>query len=247
MWQLIRRLARKSRPPQPEVTVLMATLNAKRLVEATIASVLSQQGVRVEMIVCDGLSSDGTLEALAAYGDRIQIHSRADRGVYDALNHGTALAKGRFIMILGAGDRLREGVLKSLLLHAPTGRHPLIYGDVFMEDLDRRYGGAWTAERFRKENLCQQGILYERGIFSLLGGFQLKYPILADYAFNIQCFGHRSIQCVYVNEIVADYLGDGLSANNRDEAFMEDRAMLVHQHLGLPLKPSKPRTNEAPA
>ncbi|MDB4947327.1 MAG: glycosyl transferase family 2, partial [Labilithrix sp.] len=163
-----------------------------------------------------------------------------DHGVYDALNLGVVLSSGRYVMILGAGDRLRAGALVSLLQSAPLSRFGMIYGDVFMEDLACRYGGEWTLERFRKQNLCQQGILYSRDIFRLLGGFDLKYPILSDYDFNIRCFGNRKIKRVYVPEIVADYLGGGLSATTPDEAFMQDRPWLVHEHLGLPLKLKKP-------
>ncbi len=238
MWNPLRYFSRP-KSIRPDVSVLMATLNASGRVTSSIQSVLSQADVHTEIIIYDGGSTDGTVEEIAAAGNQIVLRSEPDSGVYDALNKALKLAQGRFVLILGAGDCLQPGALSALLAQAPSGDRALIYGDVYMEDLACRYGGPWDAERFRKDNLCQQGILYGRGIFDLIAAFDLQYPILADYAFNIQCFGHKRITCRHVDFIVANYLGDGLSARNRDEAFLRDRPQLLEQHLGLPPKGSK--------
>ncbi len=239
MWNPFRYLSRSKSIPRPNVSVLMATLNAAGRVAPSINSVLSQTEVSTEIIIYDGGSTDGTVEEIKAASDQIVLHSESDAGVYDALNKARKLATGRFVLILGAGDRLRPRALQALLAQAPSGDRALLYGDVYMEDLACRYGGPWDAERFRRDNLCQQGILYGREIFDLLGDFDLQYPILADYAFNIQCFGHKRITCRYVDFVVADYVGNGLSANTRDEAFLRDRPQLLERYLGLPPKPAK--------
>ena len=241
MWNPLRYFSRSKSIPRPDVSVLMATLNASGRVAQSIQSVLSQTGVRAEIILFDGGSTDGTLEEIRGSSDQILLRCEPDSGVYDALNKAVKLAQGRFVYILGAGDRLRPGALAALLAQVPSGcgERALIYGDVYMEDLARRYGGPWELERFRKDNLCQQGILYGRKIFELLGGFDLQYPILADYVFNIRCFGHKRITCHYLDFVVADYLGDGLSARNRDEAFLRDRPQLLERYLGLAPKASK--------
>jgi glycosyltransferase involved in cell wall biosynthesis len=239
MWNLFRYFSRPKSAPRPDVSILMATLNASGRVTASIQSVLAQTGVPTEIIIYDGGSTDGTVEEITAASDQIVLRTEPDSGVYDALNKARKLARGRFLLILGAGDRLRPGALSALLAQAPAGNRGLIYGDVYMEDLACRYGGPWDAERFRKDNLCQQGILYGRGVFDLVGEFDLQYPILADYAFNIKCFGHKRITCRHVDLVVADYLGDGLSARTRDEAFQRDRPQLLERHLGLPPKASK--------
>jgi glycosyltransferase involved in cell wall biosynthesis len=239
MWNPFQYFSRPKSIPRLHVSVLMATLNAAGRVAPSIHSVLAQTEVSTEIIIYDGGSTDGTVEEIKAASNQIVLRSEPDAGVYDALNKARQLATGRFVLVLGAGDRLRPGSLQALLAQAPTGDRSLLYGDVYMEDLACRYGGPWDAERFRKDNLCQQGILYGRGIFDLIGDFDLQYPILADYAFNIQCFGHKRITCRYVDLVVADYLGDGLSARTRDEAFLRDRPQLLERHLGLPPKAAK--------
>jgi glycosyltransferase involved in cell wall biosynthesis len=239
MWNPIHYFTKKHSAPRPDVSIVMATKNAAGLVGESIASVLAQSDVSIEIIIQDGNSTDTTAQEIADYASNIHFQSEQDSGVYDALNKGIKRATGRYILILGAGDTLHPAALRTLLNHAPKGKFTLTYGDVFMKDKQLNYGGEWTAERFRNDNLCQQGIIYSRELFTLLGPFKLDYPILADYAFNIQCFGHKKVHCQYVNVTVADYLGDGLSANTEDAAFRRDRPTLLQQNLGLPLKKPK--------
>ncbi len=102
-----------------------------------------------------------------------------------------------------------------------------------MQDLACRYSGAWKVERFRKDTL-PAGTALRTWIFRLVGSFKLRCLSWPDDAWNIACFGNRRLQCLYVEEIVADYLGNGLSANHRDEAFLPARPQLLHDYLGLP-------------
>jgi hypothetical protein len=56
---------------------------------------------------------------------------------------------------------------------------------------------------------------------------------MADYAMNIRCFGDKRVKKVYVEEVIADYEGAGMSANYRDEAFYEARPELLRKWLGV--------------
>lgn len=97
-------------------TVVTACRNAAPYIEETVRSVLEQSAFRsganqLEYLVCDGASTDGTLEVLKGYRDRIQVVSQPDSGFYDALAKGLQRATGDYVAYLNAGDYLHlEGL-----------------------------------------------------------------------------------------------------------------------------------------
>ncbi len=91
--------------PQPLFTILIATFNAARDLPDTLRSIQEQGRGDVECLIVDGGSSDTTLEIAAAWPQVVSAcFSQADKGLYDALNKGLAVARGKLIGIVGAGD-----------------------------------------------------------------------------------------------------------------------------------------------
>jgi glycosyltransferase involved in cell wall biosynthesis len=101
------------RGEKPLVTVVTVVRNAAADLRKTADSVLSQQGVNFEYIVVDGASTDNTVTVASGYGRRIdRVISEPDRGAYDAMNKGAAVASGKYVMFMNAGDVfLNEGSL----------------------------------------------------------------------------------------------------------------------------------------
>ena len=148
------------------------------------------------------------------------------------MNKGIARSTAPYLYFLGAGDTLRPGVLEKVSRQAPRRRAGLVYGNVFMHDRQVVWDGEWTPEKFRTRTPCQQAIFYDRRIFGWHGGFDARFKTMADYAMNIRCFGDKRVRKVFVDEVIADYEGAGLSANYRDEAFYEARPELLRTWLG---------------
>ncbi len=230
-------------PPQnpgPSATVLFSvvitTFNCVAKLDGTVQSVLGQSGVTLECLVIDGGSTDGTLDRLRSFGERVRWISEADAGIYDAMNKGIGLAVGRFLYFLGAGDRLRPGVLA--LVAAEAGRRPpgtkpvLLYGNVVWSRHKRPYDGRFHRFKLLRRNLCHQAIFYERSIFARSGLYHTKYRWLADWAFNLRCFNDRGIEKHYLPLSIADYEGGGESNLTYDRAFHDDFRSLVLQGGG---------------
>lgn len=69
-------------------------------------SVLYQSHGDFEILIIDGLSMDRTLDVAQSFKDqRIKIHSEKDKGIYDAMNKGISLAKGKWVFFMGSDDR----------------------------------------------------------------------------------------------------------------------------------------------
>ena len=91
----------------PTVSVITVVYNARDLIEGTIDSVLAQTYPHLEYVIVDGASTDGTLELIGRYADRIdRLVSEPDRGLYDAMNKGLERATGDFVWYINAGDRI---------------------------------------------------------------------------------------------------------------------------------------------
>lgn len=90
---------------QPLITVVTVVYNAESTLEQTILSVINQTYDNVEYILVDGASTDGTLDIIKKYEDKVDYWvSEPDKGIYDAMNKGINLASGDYIALLNADD-----------------------------------------------------------------------------------------------------------------------------------------------
>lgn len=90
---------------KPLITIVTVVLNSKKELEKTMKSVLEQTYENIEYIVIDGGSTDGTIEVIKTYRDKVtRWLSQKDNGPYDAMNKGIDLAQGEWINFMNAGD-----------------------------------------------------------------------------------------------------------------------------------------------
>ncbi|MDC8784104.1 glycosyltransferase family 2 protein [Roseateles koreensis] len=91
----------------PCITVITVVFNGGDQLKSTIESVLALQRTDIEYVIVDGGSSDNTVDILRMYDSRLDYWvSEPDAGIYDAMNKGITLARGRFVYHLNIGDKL---------------------------------------------------------------------------------------------------------------------------------------------
>lgn len=86
-------------------SVVTPVLNDPRVGRAVDSILAQEYEPAPQVIVVDGGSTDETLDVLAAYGDRIEVTSEPDQGLYDAMNKGIRRARNDMVAILNADDR----------------------------------------------------------------------------------------------------------------------------------------------
>lgn len=114
----------------PLVTVVVPSFQQARFLRAAIDSILSQDHAPLEVLVQDGGSTDGSLEILRSYGERIRWRSEKDRGQCDAINRGFRAAQGEILAWLNSDDVYRPGAVRKAV--AALAREPqaaLVYGE----------------------------------------------------------------------------------------------------------------------
>ena len=177
---------------RPLVTVVTAVFNGQPYLEGCLESVLRQDYQNIEHIVMDGGSSDGTLDVLRHYDDRIAFwKSGPDKGVYDAWNKALAEASGEWISFLGADDELLPGAVSAYV--ALAAMHPeaeylssRVRG-VHDSGYERITGGPWAWPEFsRWMCVAHVGSMHRRTLYNRLGTYDTSYRSAADYEFLLR-------------------------------------------------------------
>lgn len=224
----------------PLLSVIVPTFNCRAALGHALDSLAAQVARDFEVIVSDGASTDGTPELArerAATLPACTVLSRPDRGVYDAINLALDAARGHWVLVLGSDDRLHSPA--TLEQAAPWLRHAaadVVYGDVRFMGANAlgvaplgRYAGPMPLHRLLRANICQQSIFYRRSLFARLGRFDLAYPVMADWDFNLRAAFDGPMQ--WIDLIVADYAGTGLSAQRRDLVAMRGIPEMVRREF----------------
>jgi glycosyltransferase involved in cell wall biosynthesis len=212
----------------PMFSIIVPTLNVAVVLPALLNSVVGQTCGDFELIVVDGGSTDTTLDVANSFasklGTRLVIHSGVDQGVYDAMNRGVGMAKGAWLLFLGADDTLYE---TDTLARVATfiGEHDpsdLVYGDVLLRSTSSRYAGAFDLDRLLFDtNMGHQSIFYRREVFDGIGPYNLRYPVCADWDFNIRCFSNPALVTRYMGIVIAHYNDMTGISMNKDREFMK--------------------------
>ena len=233
-----------------KLTLITATRNSAKTLSIAIKSVLSQTGVDVEYIVVDGASTDGTVDLLKEYeprfAGRMRWISEPDKGMYDAINKGIALATGDIIGILNADDVLASN---DTLAHVAETFKPgidALYADIrFVRTGDSletlrvaktvRYCSAakWKPWMFRFAAMVPHPSFYvRRECFDRLGGYSLDYRICADFELELRYLYLAKLKAAYLPEcVVVMRMGGASTAGWRSnvEINREDlRALRAH-------------------
>jgi glycosyltransferase involved in cell wall biosynthesis len=228
-----RGILKKRADEKPLVSIITAVYNGRATMEETIKSVISQDYPNFEYLVIDGGSTDGTVDILKKYDASIDYWvSEPDKGIYHALNKGIDLARGEWIYFLGADDRLFDDkVLQRFLAGQLSSK--MVYGNVVWGRTGKLYDGEFSQWKLCRKNICQQAIFYHRDLFRMLGKFEEKYPVQADWLFNLKAFAGKDTGPLFVNAPVATYSDAGLSSVTVDMAYFKDHAKNIRKTFGV--------------
>ena len=124
---------RQSSPERPLVSITTVVLNRKETLPQTIMSVLSQSYPNIEYIVVDGASTDGTLEVIKQFDDKIDLWiSEPDHGPSDAVNKSISLASGDLLFWLASDDWIEPDFIELAVQALSSSSVDFVYRDMAM-------------------------------------------------------------------------------------------------------------------
>ena len=222
---------------KPTLSIITVVYNNVRDIERTLLSVLNQSYAHIEYIVVDGASSDGTLEVIQRYQDRLsKVVSEKDAGIYDAMNKGLALASGDYVLFMNSGDELyAPDTVKNVFSTAPNA--DIYYGETEMfneawQSIGKRRHSVpekftWQSFRFGM-TISHQAIYIRR---TLTEPYDRQYELSADIDWILTA-AKKAKTSVKVSGYVAKYLVGGMS-KKRHQQSLKERFAIFTKHYGL--------------
>jgi len=195
-----------------KISIITAVYNRAGTVAQAVESVCAQQGVEVEHVVVDGASTDGSLTILQGLQHRgMLLRSEPDRGIYDALNKGLALATGEVIGLMHSDDFYADGrVLSDVAAAFQDPAVHAVYGDldyVAKEQTDRVIR-RWRSGEYSRRRLAwgwmppHPTLFLRRSVIERWGGYDTSYRIAADYDSILRYFGRGGIRAAYIPRVL---------------------------------------------
>lgn len=222
------------------ISVITVTYNAAETLPLTMESVAEQTFKDFEHIVVDGASTDDSISIARRMGTGgLRIISEKDEGLYDAMNKGLKMARGRYVMFLNSGDKFHAAETLHAYAAAIESKDPdIIYGDTDIVDIEGKRLGPrhlsapeiLTFDSFSKGMLvCHQAFMVKKDIAPL---YDTDYRYSADYDWCIRCIqASRAGDRCNLRQVTIDYLSDGLTDHNKKASLME-RFKIMAAHYG---------------
>lgn len=226
---------------KPRFSIITITFNASAVIEPTLQSVAVQTYKNYEYLLIDGASTDDTVAKAVAQGINFShIVSEPDKGLYDAMNKGIALATGDYLCFLNAGDALYAPDTLERMVSALEGLNELpevLYGETAEVDEARCFvrmrrlkaPEVLTWKSFKQGMLvCHQAFFVRR---DKALPYDLKYRFSADVDWCIRVM-KSSKKLLNTNIIIVNYLQNGLSLQNHRASLLE-RFNIMCKHYGV--------------
>lgn len=206
-----------------KISIITVVWNNKDTIKDAIDSVLAQTYENIEYIIIDGASSDGTVEIVKSYGNKItKFLSEKDNGLYDAMNKGIVQATGDIVGILNSDDfYIDEFVIEKVVQEFKDKEVDSLFADlVFVkpENLDKtvRY---YDSSHFRPEKFAygwmpaHPTFFVKREVYDKYGTFKLDYKIAADYEILVRFLQKYKISYTYLNQVIIKMRLGGISTS----------------------------------
>lgn len=182
----------------------------------TIESVVGQSFVNYEYIVIDGGSNDGSKDVIINFSDKIHYWvSEPDKGIYNAMNKGVAVAQGEYCIFLNSGDIFHDEMVLQDLSNEAVGVDLLIGKILFLNTGELSIlPETLTMNHFYNRSIPHPATIMKRTIFDTLR-FDESYKIVSDWKLFIEVLIMKNATYSYSDIIVADFDTTGISSLNR--------------------------------
>jgi Glycosyltransferases involved in cell wall biogenesis len=218
----------------PKISVVTVVRNGAATIGQTIESVLSQSWRNKEYIIIDGGSTDGTIDIIRRFDDKIDFWiSEPDKGIFDAMNKGIESATGDVIGILNADDWYEpEALSKVAKTYIETNGKAVIHG-MLRNFLDEQfYAVKGNSIKVLKYDMIQHPTCFiPQTIYKQFGGYNHKFRYSADYDFILKLVNHH-VDFHFVETVLTNFRLGGASSTQK--ADLEMIEVMKRNHLISP-------------
>lgn len=217
-------MSERSKKVLQRISVITVNYNNLRGLRRTMESVMAQTYTELEYLVVDGGSTDGSVGLIRQYADRLSYWvSEKDGGIYDAMNKGLAKATGEYCIFLNSGDSFcHPSTIMDVFGHGNRMADLLVGRQKFLSDK----GEISISPKLRLEELdiCyflsstlpHQATFIKRALLQELGGYDVSYPVSADWVFWIKAVVESRCK-VQMTPYAVSYMEEGGTSSDMDK------------------------------
>ena len=219
-----------------KISIITVVYNNKETIKDAIDSVLNQTYKDIEYIIVDGASSDGTVDIVKNYGDKIsKFVSESDNGLYDAMNKGIALATGDVVGILNSDDfYIDDKVIQKVMKVFEEKQCESMFADlVFVKpnDLEKtvRY---YDSSKFHPSKFAygwmpaHPTFFVKREVYERYGVFKTDYKIASDYEILVRLLKKYELSYFYLNEVIIKMRMGGISTSGLKSNYILNKEII---------------------
>lgn len=236
--------------PHPLVSILIPCYNAKAYVGEAIESALGQTHPNVEVIVVDDGSTDGSVEILRRFGDKIRFEAGPNRGACATRNRAFDLSSGEFVQFLDADDLLLPEKIEKQLPPLLSGEVDCVICRAYIFGDGR---GIRPEQRPRPDPagldpfayFCRVGVqtaapLHRRSTVANVGGFRVGLPRAQEWDFHLR-LAAADMKLSYTAErlyCVRDHNGPRITRSSGSKGYLTQLSMELAKLLtsGAPFR-----------
>ena len=220
-----------------KLSIITINLNNADGLRKTIESVVSQTFTNFEYLVIDGGSTDGSVDVIKQYADKITYWvSEKDKGIYNAMNKGILQAKGEYCLFLNSGDWLADNRILEKI--SPELDEDIVYGNwyqVFDEHNIRKefFPKIVSFEFLTYEySLPHQASFIKRSLFKHFELYDEKLKMVSDWKFYLLAIFKWDCTYKYIGYFISYYNKNGFSSNiNNNELQTMERKKVLFEYF----------------
>lgn len=207
---------------KPLITIITVCYNASSTIEQTILSVINQTYSNIEYIIIDGNSTDGTVDTIKKYENKISHWiSEPDKGIYDAMNKGIKSATGEWINFMNSGDTFYSNTILNEIFLNSVFSCDVIYGNtnyIYSNGNVIKKAGKITSKKYMP--FTHQSSFVKTSLLKSFG-FDCQYKICADRNFFYQLYLNKK-KFKQIDYIISNYEAEeGISSINTNILYLE--------------------------
>lgn len=226
-----------------KISIITVCYNSSATIDDAIRSVANQRNVVVEHVLIDGASTDNTVEIIKKHKSVTTLVSEHDKGIYDAMNKGIALATGDVVGTLNADDfYANQNVLEEISQVFSDANVDACYGDlVYVNQRDaKKIVRYWKSKNFIPD-LFKHGwmpahptFFVRKNVYERLGGFDLSYKIAADFELLFRFIEKNKIRTKYLPKVLVKMRLGGTTNKNLSNILKQNQEIvaILNKHYG---------------
>jgi glycosyltransferase involved in cell wall biosynthesis len=216
-----------------KLSIITVNLNNREGLQKTIDSVVSQTFTDYEYIIIDGGSTDGSVDIIKQYEDRITYWiSEPDNGVYNAMNKGIIQAKGEYCNFLNSGDYYAENILNKVF--CDNSNDDIIYGNCvhIINNLRKeiKFPATLTMLNFFHTSINHQSTFIKKKLFDVYGYYDETLENVSDWKFFLQTIILNNCSTKYLDSVIVYFDGTGISST-RYHISVKERECIQNEYI----------------